>query len=78
MYRRYKLKPGMENALPHLLPEIEIVESVELETRSIQHDTKPEAEKKTTMFDKNGKMYRKDFLDIYYNEIVQDEKCQLL
>lgn len=74
MRKRLKVKDGLKRIIPNLQPELEIVDTVEIEARGIPADTGYSIsdvpfEKKTYYYDSNGILYPKRYLDLYYEDV---------
>ena len=74
MGKRLKVKTGLKRIIPNLQPDLEIVDIVEIEARSL-----PDAEgysiseipfeKRMYYYDSNGVLYPKRYLDLYYEDV---------
>lgn len=73
MNKHFIVKRKYLKVIPNLRPEIEIDDTVELRTREIHIETDwwdENEESHTYYYDKNGVLFPKAYLDIYYEEII--------
>ena len=74
MLKKFRIKKELKHSIPNLQPELEMVDTIEIEARTIPPNdgfdiNEIPFEKKTYYSDKNGILYPERILDLYYEEM---------